>query len=101
MSHHEDKELDRLFEAARSFRPDTSEQEDHFETRVMARLLERRMAGPVWFSWVWRLIPAFAALAVILGIADLIMESNRSSDILAAIVNGQTNQLISHYLMGG
>jgi hypothetical protein len=101
MNHHEDEKLDRLFEAARSLRPDMAEQEDHFETRVMARLLERRTAGPVWFSWAWRLIPAFAALAVILGVADLIMESNRSPDILAAIVNGQTNQLISHYLMGG
>ena len=101
MNHNEDERLDKLFMAARSFRPDTSEQEDHFETRVMARLVEQRSAGVVWLSWAWRLIPAFAALAVILGVADLIMESNRSTDILAAIVNGHANQLISSYLMGG
>ena len=101
MNHHEDEKLNSFFEAARSFRPYTSEQEGRFETRVMARLMEQRMAGPEWFPWAWRLIPAFAALAVILDVADLIMESNCSPDILAAIVNGQTNQLISHYLMGG
>lgn len=101
MNHNEDENLDRLFAAARPFSPDTSEQENHFETRVMARILEQRSPRTMWLSWVWRFIPAFAVVVVILGAATLITETNRSPDILAAIVNGHEHQLITSYLTGG
>ena len=100
MNHKKKIDLDRLFAAARGFRPDTAAGEGHFETRLMARIREKRSARSSWSGWAWRLAPAFAVLAVALGAANLLMEANHSPDIFATMVNGHENQLLVSYLMG-
>ena len=58
--------LDRLFARLREQRPDTAAAEYAFETRLMARLREKRRADPlsVWASVAWRLCPIFGACVV-------------------------------------
>ena len=72
--------LDALFAAAREARPDTSRAEYGFETRLMARLRERRQPDAVsLFSAVsWRLAPFFAVCVIALALwqADVSSESN-------------------------
>jgi hypothetical protein len=63
-----DDTLDALFARARGVKPDTAKAEYGFETRLMARLRERRRAGtmPVLGSLSWRLLPAFAVIVLVL-----------------------------------
>ncbi len=101
MNDDKDKELNRLFAVAKGFKPDTSHLEMNFETRLMARIRERRSSRTAWFDWEWRLVPVFAALAAILCIVSLIMDANHSQDIFASIVSSQENQIVVRYLTGG
>ena len=61
-----DMELDALFARARAQRPDTSAAEYAFETRLMARLREKRQPDPasIWASITWTLAPLFAACVI-------------------------------------
>ena len=70
--------LDALFAAAREQKPDTSRAEYGFETRLMARLRERRQpdAISVWSVVSWRLAPFFAVCVVALAL----WQANVSSD---------------------
>lgn len=64
---HPDARLDALFAKARAHRPDTSAAEFAFETRLMARLRERREAAPAWEKiFSWRLLPFIAAAVVVM-----------------------------------
>jgi hypothetical protein len=93
-----DGKLDGLFAAARSVRPDTGSLEDFFETRLAARLRERRENKLLWFSWAWRLVPAFLVAIIVLGSVNLIIEGNRSYDIFTAIANDQEDsQLVAYF----
>ncbi len=78
--------LDALFAAAREQRPDTSRAEYGFETRLMARLRERRQPDPVsLFSIVsWRLAPFFAVAVIALALwqADVSSDSNDAATAL-------------------
>jgi hypothetical protein len=71
--------LDALFAAARGQRPDTSRAEYGFETRLMARLRERRQPDAIslWSVMSWRLAPFFAVCVVALALwqADISSES--------------------------
>jgi hypothetical protein len=62
--------LDALFAAARQCRPDTSRAEFGFETRLMARLRERRQPDSLslWSVVTWRMVPFFGACAVALAL---------------------------------
>jgi hypothetical protein len=55
-----DADLDALFTAARARRPDTAKAEFAFETRLLARLHEKRDNGSAWAMASWRLMPFFA-----------------------------------------
>lgn len=93
-----DGKLDRLFAAARSVRPDTGALEDFFETRLAARLRERRESKRLWFSWAWRLVPVFMVAIIILGSVSLIIGGGRSPDIFTAIANDQEEyQLVAYF----
>jgi hypothetical protein len=61
-----DAVLDGLFARARAQRPDTAVAEYAFETRLMARLREKRTPDPasVWATVSWRLSPIFAACVI-------------------------------------
>ena len=95
-----DDKLDRLFKAARAARPDTSAVEIGFETRVVARIRERREKRSPWHTWLRRLVPAFTAVVLILIISSLLIEPDSSQDVFAAITNGHEEHLVISYLTG-
>lgn len=101
MNRNADKKLDDLFRAARGFLPDTSHREDHFETRLLVRIHEKRSFLSTWLTWERRLVPAFAVLAIVLGIMAWITDSYRSPDVLASLINNREHQIITRYLTGG
>jgi hypothetical protein len=96
-----DNRLDELFDLARREAPDTTRLEEHFETRLMARLVERRtgVTSP-WQRLVWRMVPAFAAITALLLICSLAMNPARSGDPFAAITSGYDDQVARNYLLG-
>lgn len=96
-----DHNLDTLFAMARSESPDISTLEAHFETRFMARLAERSNLSPPWQLLVWRMIPAFAVIAVIILVCSITLNPIRSSDPFAAITNGNEELMAKNYLLGG
>lgn len=100
MDDNKDDRLERLFAAARSERPDTGEVEAHFETRLMARIGERRLRGAPWHMLTWRMIPAFAVIAAITAVCSLTFNPAGSGDLFAAITTGQDEYLINSYLTG-
>ena len=63
-----DNELDKVFGAARKARPDTARVEYGFETRLLARIRAERERATPWFVFAWRLMPAFAAVVVAIGV---------------------------------
>jgi type VI protein secretion system component VasF len=95
-----DERLDRLFAEARSHRPDTADRELNFETRVMARIRERRAAAVPWYSLVWRMIPAFAVIAAIIAVCSASFNPARSQDLFAAITNVQDDYMATSLLTG-
>jgi hypothetical protein len=100
MNDNNDKKLDSLFAAARSVSPDTSAREDFFETRVMARIREKRAARQPWFAWAWRLAPVFFVAVIVLGSANLMFDRNGSADIFSAIGNTNDEYQVVAYLEG-
>ncbi len=95
-----EKRLANLFAAARSVRPDTSAVEKFFETRLVARIRETRESLRPWFSWVWRLTPAFMAVVLMLGLFSLYMDESQSTDIFSAIANDHAEYQLVNYLGG-
>lgn len=100
MNDNSDHELDRLFAAARRARTDFSAVEEHFETRLIARIRERRENRQCWYSWLWRLVPVFTVIVLVLGIASVVVERDGSPDMFAAIANGQETAQVLGYLTG-
>ncbi len=100
MENNADKKLDNLFAAVRAEQPDTSTLEEHFETRLMARIAERRTNCTPWYMFAWRMIPAFAVIALLSAVCSFTFNPARSSDLYAAITVGQENRLNISYLSG-
>ena len=100
MDDNTDDRLDRLFAAVRSGRPDTAAVEAHFETRLMARIEERRVQGAAWYMLAWRMIPAFGVIAAISAICSVTFNPASSEDLFAAITTGQEEYLTNSYLTG-
>jgi len=100
MSDNADERLDRLFAAARNVRMDTSAQEEHFETRLMARLRERRREGIPWYALIWRAVPVFAVLVVLIAVYSASYKPQSSDDLFAAISSGQEDYLVQNVLTG-
>lgn len=92
--------LDSLFSAARSARPDTSAAEEFFETRLMARIRERKAQSQSLFSWALRLSPAFLVVVIALGVANMYMGGNGSQDIFSALTSDHTEYQVVSYLGG-
>ena len=101
MKDEQDKLLDKLFTAARSTRPDTAAIEDHFETRLLARIEEQRSSQTLWFAWAWRLIPWFATIVIVVGIGNVVLDPARSSDLFSTFTNGYEEYLTTSLLAGG
>ena len=100
MENEYDEQLDRLFLAARSRKPDTAAVEEYFETRLMARIEEQRSKQPLWNAWSWRLVPWFATVVIIIGIVCAIYNPLRSSDLFASLDNGDEEYITASLLAG-
>ncbi len=98
MNDNMDEKLDSLFAAARSVRADTSAGEEHFETRLMARLRERREGSQPWYFWTWRLAPVFMVIVIILGVSNMVIERDSSSDIFSVASNDHSEYQIVGYM---
>lgn len=102
MKNEHDTLLDELFAAARPIKPDVvAVIEDHFETRLMARIEERQSSRTLWSAWAWRLIPWFATIVLIVGIGGVIFDPMRSADLFAPFSNGYEEYQTTSMLAGG
>lgn len=96
-----DELLDKLFLAVRSEKPDTAAVEDHFETRLLARIEEQQGSESLLPVWTWRLMPWFATIVVIVGIGAVVSDPARSSDLFATFTNGYEDFVATSLLAGG
>jgi len=94
-----DMRLERLLAVAREEHIDTSGAEEYFETRLLARIGELRDT-PAWYAFVWKMVPMFAVLAVIVALSALTFNPSRKSDMFAAITNSQEMIFAGSYLAG-
>lgn len=98
MKNNADERLDQLFASVRAERVDTVAAEEFFETRLLARLKERREVAEPWYAPAWRMVPTFAAVAAVITIATITYNPSRSSDMFAAITSGQDEVVGNSYL---
>jgi len=87
--------LEQLFQAGRSLPPETARVEFGFETRLLARL---RTEPVPCFGHVWKLLPVFAAIVIILGAWNYVSEP---LDLSAMLSGGATGELLANALGGG
>ena len=94
-----DDKLRMLFASAREFKPDTSRAEYGFEARLMARLRAERSKPALWAVWAWRLIPAFAAFVVLLGIWNYAVPAanGTEADPMAELTSGFEQELFAYF----
>ena len=92
--------LNRLFAAARAAEHEPSLREDGFESRLMARLRERRETELPWYVWAWRSSPVFASVIVALVIGSGITSRNTEMDLSHSLTASYENATIISYLTG-
>ncbi len=95
-----DEKLDRIFARAREAPPDVSAVERGFETRVMARIGERREYPERWIAWTWRLAPVFLVLTILLATWSLVLDPVRSADPGTALAAGSEEVAMVDFLTG-
>lgn len=101
MEDEQGKLLDRLFLTARATKPDTAAVEKNFETRLMASIEERRNRRASWSIWAWRLVPLFSVFVIIVGIGNIFIDPDRSSDFSALFTNSDEEYQTATLLGGG
>ena len=88
--------IERLFAAARKSHVYDAKLEYGFETRVMAKIREQRNAQQPFFSWAWRLIPAFVSAVLILGIWTYMAEHKQLLDLSSITgINNEETMLVA------
>jgi hypothetical protein len=92
-----DDRLRRLFAAARESEPDTAQVEYGFETRLLARLRAERARPALWAAWTWRLIPAFAAVVLALGLWNFAAPAVDGSDLATALTRSSEQDLVAYF----
>jgi hypothetical protein len=95
-----DEQLDKLFQAARLARPDTSRAEYGFETRLLALLRANREQPAPWYAFAWKLTPAFAAIVVALGVWTATGPGAGLNDLGSAITGDHGESALVTYLTG-
>ncbi|HUJ72714.1 MAG TPA: hypothetical protein VLZ30_10745 [Verrucomicrobiae bacterium] len=95
-----DEELNQLFRSARAHRPDTSRAEYGFETRLLARLRADREQPAPWYAFTWRLMPAFAAVVVAIGVWTVMEWGAGSNNLQTAIASDYDENTLAAYLTG-
>jgi hypothetical protein len=101
MKDERDEFLDGLFRKARLMKAETGGVEEHFETRLMAALEEKRSDQAVWSAWTWRLVPWLAIIVVIVGIGAFTVNPVQSNDLFATFTSGDDDYQITSMLAGG
>ena len=94
-----DERLDKLFATARGAKPDTSRAEYGFETRLMARMRAQREQSMPWYAFAWKLVPAFAAIVVALGVWTY--TGPNITDLQSAIAGDHEENALATYVTGG
>ena len=94
-----DERLDKLFAAARGVKPDTSRAEYGFEIRLMAHLRAQREQALPWYAFAWKLVPAFAAIVVALGVWTY--TGSNITDLQSAIAGDHEENALATYVTGG
>ena len=95
-----DERLEQLFAAARSEGVDTAPLEEHFETRLMARIAERKSLNVPWYQLAWRMIPGFAVATLITAACSVIFKPTGYSDLFAGITVGKDDNITISSLVG-
>ena len=95
MKDKQDELLDQLFRTVRSMKPDTAAAEEHFETRLMAGLEERRESRALWSAWAWRLVPWFSIIVIIVAAGSVLIDPGRSGDMFAVFTGGDDEYQVS------
>jgi hypothetical protein len=95
-----DEQLDKLFQTVRSVRPDTSRAEYGFETRLLALLRANREQPAPWYALAWKLMPAFAAIVVALGVWTAAEPGLGPNDLGSAIAGDRQVNTLMTYLTG-
>ena len=93
-----DERLNKLFAAARGIKPDTSRVEYGFETRLLAQLREQCKQSLPWYAFAWKLVPAFAAIVVALGVWTY--AGSNINDLQSAIAGDHEENALAAYLTG-
>jgi hypothetical protein len=94
-----DEKLDNLFATAREVKPDTTRPEYGFETRLTARLRAERLHAVPWYAFAWKLVPAFTAVVLALGVWTFI-DSN-TGDLQSAITGDHDETSLAAFFTGG
>jgi hypothetical protein len=94
-----DEKLDKLFATARGIKPDTERAEYGFETRLTARLRADRKQTVPWYAFAWKLIPAFTAVVVALGVWTFI--ESGTGDLQSAITGDHDESTLAALFTGG
>ena len=91
-SDRDDDRIERLFAAARKSQPYNTHLEYGFETRVMAKIRERRNGQKPFFSWAWRFMPTLVVVVMMLGAWTYISEQSQLIGLssIAGINNEET-----------
>jgi len=101
MKDERDELLDELFRKARLMKPDTGSVEEHFETRLLAVMEEKKRDQAIWSSWTWRLVPWLAVIVIIVGIGSFTIDPGRSGDLFVTFSNGDDDYQVTSLLAGG
>ena len=101
MKDERDELLDDLFRKARLMKPDTGPVEEHFETRLLAVMEEKRRDQAIWSSWTLRLVPWLAVIVIIVGIGSFAVDPDRSNDLFATFSSGDDDYQVTSILAGG
>ncbi len=88
--------IERLFAAARKSQPYEATIEYGFETRIMAKIKAEREKRKPFFSWAWRLMPAFVSAVLILGIWTYVAEHKQLVDLSSITgINNEETMLVA------
>jgi hypothetical protein len=92
-----DEQLNNLLAGARQSPPDTARVEFGFETRLLARLRAERKQPVLWAAWTWRLMPAFAAVVLALGVWNYATLVTEETDVATALADSSEQELVAYY----
>jgi hypothetical protein len=101
MKDERDELLDELFGRARLLKPDTAHLEEHFETRLMATLAERKRECDLWTAWAYRLVPWFAVMVIVVGIGNYAIDPAGSGDPFSTFMSSDDDYQITSMIAGG